>query len=122
MVVVDSALPMVLPHPATRTQITATRKCGRWLAHVFLPIAAVPNRSAWRDVPHNAAREDQWCSNAAGAYVKLTVFLDNDERCFLITIDGSSTALSGSPGTGPVVGERAADCCGLRLPGTCIPR
>jgi hypothetical protein len=24
------------------------------------------------------------------------VFPDNDERCFLITIDGSSTALSGS--------------------------
>jgi hypothetical protein len=37
------------------------------LAHVFLPIAAVPNRSARRDVPHDAAREDQWCSNAADA-------------------------------------------------------
>jgi hypothetical protein len=66
------------------------------LAHVFLPIAAVPNRSAWRDVPHNAAREDQWCKNAAGACVKLTVFLGNDERCFLITIGESTTALSGS--------------------------
>jgi hypothetical protein len=71
-------------------------KCGRWLAHVFLPIAAVPNRSARRDVPHDAAREDQWCSNAVDAYVKLTVFLDNGERYFLITTGGLSTALSGS--------------------------
>jgi len=56
----------------------------------------VPNRSARRDVPHDAAREDQWCSNAADAYVKLTVFLDNGERYFLLTIGGLSTALSGS--------------------------
>jgi hypothetical protein len=27
------------------------------LAHVFLPIPAVPSRSAWRD-PHSAAREE----------------------------------------------------------------
>ena len=70
-------------------------KCGRWLAHVFLPIAAVPNRSAWRD-SLISRHVKKWCSNAADAYVKLTVFLGNDERCFLITIDGSSTALSGS--------------------------
>jgi hypothetical protein len=50
------------------------------LAHVFLPIAAVPNRSARRDVPHDAAREYQWRSNAADADVKFTVFLDNGER------------------------------------------
>jgi hypothetical protein len=28
------------------------------LAHVFLPIAAVTNRSAWRVIPHSAPREE----------------------------------------------------------------
>jgi hypothetical protein len=30
-------------------------QCGRWLAHVFLPIRAVPNGSPWRDVPQRGA-------------------------------------------------------------------
>jgi len=58
VVVVDPALPFVLPHPAIRTQMTATASAAVGLAHVFLPIPAVPNRSAWRDIRHSAAREE----------------------------------------------------------------
>src|SRR5258707_15353258 len=70
-------------------------KCGRWLAHVFLPLppCLTDQRGAIAPISRHVKK---WCSNAADAYVKLTVFLGNDERCFLITIDGSSTALSGS--------------------------
>src|SRR6185312_6560573 len=96
VVVVDPALPFVPPHPAIRMQITATPRAAVGWRMCSSPIAAAPNRSARRDVPHDAAREDQWCSNAVDAYVKLTVFLDNDERYFLITIGGWSTTLSGS--------------------------
>jgi hypothetical protein len=49
-------------------------------------------------IPDNAAREDQWCSNAADTGVILTEFLDNDERRFLITIDAPSGSAIGTAG------------------------
>src|SRR4051812_23660320 len=44
--------------PGDQNADDRSRKRGRWLAHVFLPIPSVPNRSAWRDTPHSAAREE----------------------------------------------------------------
>ena len=68
VVVGDSALLLC----RTRDQNADDRngKCDRWLAHVFLRIPAVPNRSAWRDIPRSAVREEM-VSNAADACVRL---------------------------------------------------
>jgi hypothetical protein len=93
VVVGDSALPIVLPHPTIEPQMTATASAVvGW--RMFLSVPAVPNRSSLRDIPI-ARSVKKWCSNAADVCLRLTVFLDNDERCFLITIGGSSTAPSG---------------------------
>jgi hypothetical protein len=95
VVVVDSALPILLPHPAIRTQMTATASAAvgwRMCSSPFQP-CPTDQRGAMSPTTRHVKK---WCSNAADAYVKLTVFLGNDERCFLITIGGSSTALSGS--------------------------
>ena len=51
VVVVDSALPIVLLHPGIRTQMTATASAAVSWRMCSSPCPAVPNRSAWRDIP-----------------------------------------------------------------------
>src|SRR5258705_4856364 len=73
VVVVDSALPIVLPHPATRTQMTATASGAlgwRMCASPFQP-CPTDQRGAISPIARHVKK---WCSNAADAYVKLTVF------------------------------------------------
>ena len=70
VVVGDSALPIVLAHPAIRTQAATASAAVGWRMCSF-PFQPCRTDQRGAMFPHNAAREHLWCGNAADTYVHL---------------------------------------------------